>query len=71
MIFVSRNLFNPTATCSEPARLADKIWTEVKSLDFACKPEIEVTRQERLWRPLLGILWKDFLERGGVGGGTK
>ncbi len=33
---------SPVPTCSEPSRLADKAWTELKSQDFACKPEIEV-----------------------------
>ena len=40
--FTIRNLVSPVPTCSEPSRLADKAWTELKSQDFACKPEIEV-----------------------------
>jgi hypothetical protein len=40
--FTLRNLVSPVPTCSEPSRLADKAWTELKSQDFACKPEIEV-----------------------------
>jgi Leucine-rich repeat (LRR) protein len=39
---IHRNLFNPAANCAEPARLVDKLWNDVKSHDFACKPEIEV-----------------------------
>ena len=26
----------------EPDRLADKLWTDVNSQDFACKPSVEV-----------------------------
>ncbi|XP_023330609.1 leucine-rich repeat-containing protein 24 [Eurytemora carolleeae] len=39
---VHRNLNNPEPKCFEPDRLADKTWTDVKSLEFACKPTIKV-----------------------------
>ena len=36
-------LMNPPSTlCSDPDRLADKLWTAVNSMDFACKPSVEV-----------------------------
>ena len=36
-------LVSPQLTlCSEPDRLADKLWTDVNSQDFACKPSVEV-----------------------------
>ena len=36
-------LVSPRSTlCMEPDRLADKLWTDVNSQDFACKPSVEV-----------------------------
>ena len=36
-------LVSPRSTlCLEPDRLADKLWTDVNSQDFACKPSVEV-----------------------------
>ena len=43
LIFLFRNLNIPDPKCMEPDRLTDKTWTDVKSLDFACKPTISVS----------------------------
>jgi len=37
-----RSLNNGNPKCYEPDRLADRTWSDVESLDFACKPEISV-----------------------------
>ena len=43
-LVVQKNmLMKPASTlCSDPDRLADKLWTDVNSMDFACKPSVEV-----------------------------
>jgi len=45
-------LMNPSSTrCSDPDRLADKLWTDVNSMDFACKPSVEVDQPVVVGRP--------------------
>ena len=45
---VHKKLLTTQTICLEPERLADKAWTEVNSQDFACKPEVEVSRPKVL-----------------------
>ena len=45
---VHKKLLTTQTICLEPERLADKAWTEVTSQDFACKPEVEVSRPKVL-----------------------
>jgi len=41
---VEKGLYNYPTTCKEPERLSDKMWDMVSSTEFACKPEIEVSK---------------------------
>jgi len=41
---VDRGLYNYPTTCKEPERLSEKMWDVVRSSEFACKPEIEVSK---------------------------
>jgi len=45
---VHKKLLTSETICLEPERLADKAWTQVNSQDFACKPEVEVSRPKVL-----------------------
>lgn len=38
---MERNLYSKTASCTEPVRLLDKLWGDLKSDDFACQPVIQ------------------------------
>ncbi|KAG6459367.1 hypothetical protein O3G_MSEX011346 [Manduca sexta] len=37
---VTRNLYTPPTSCAEPASVRDKLWNELDSSNFACRPTI-------------------------------
>ncbi|XP_046395342.1 uncharacterized protein LOC124162751 [Ischnura elegans] len=37
---VNKNLYALPTSCHEPERLAGKMWTDISSRDFACKPDV-------------------------------
>lgn len=37
---IKRNLYAQPTSCVEPPHLANRLWTDVNSDDFACKPQI-------------------------------
>lgn len=37
---ISHNLYTPPTSCAEPPQLRDKLWNELDSSNFACKPTI-------------------------------
>lgn len=37
---ISHNLYTPPTACAEPAALRDKLWSELDSSNFACRPTI-------------------------------
>ena len=42
---IQRHLSPSPVTCYEPERLSGKTWTEVNSVDFACKPSVRITQK--------------------------
>ncbi|XP_014362004.2 uncharacterized protein LOC106713675 [Papilio machaon] len=37
---ISHNLYTPPTSCAEPASIRDKLWNELDSSNFACRPTI-------------------------------
>jgi hypothetical protein len=37
---ISHNLYTPPTSCAEPASVRDKLWNELDSTNFACRPTI-------------------------------
>ena len=52
-LVIKKNLLvSPSTTvCSEPERIAGKMWSKVVSQDFACKPDVEVANPVVVGRP--------------------
>lgn len=42
---VEKGLYNYPTTCKDPERLSGKMWETVQSVEFACKPQLEVAQK--------------------------
>lgn len=47
--------------CTEPERLADRVWSEVSDGEFACKPEIDVPQSVVFSQPGANVTLSCFI----------
>ena len=58
---MERGLYTYPTDCSEPERLADKLWSDVQAADFACKPEIHVPQSVVFSQPGANVTLSCFI----------